>query len=73
MAKNLTQRMIRNKNRYRPKKSPAERRRRERVQRRRLVALGVPEETAAKLDAPTIRRLLRHPAKLKARMARAGG
>lgn len=71
MAKHLTQRTIRNKNRYRPKKTPAERRRRERVQRRRLAALGVPEETVARLDALTVRRLLRHPAKLKARLAQA--
>jgi hypothetical protein len=68
MAKGLTQRELYNKNRTRPKKSPAERRRRERVQRRRLAALGVPEQIAQRLDPVTVRRLLRHPKKIQQRL-----
>lgn len=73
MAKKLCQRTVKNKNRSRPKKSPAERRRRERTQLRRLIALGVPAETAAHLTPMAVRRLLRRPAKVKAKLAAASG
>ncbi len=72
MAKILTQRTLRNKNRYRPKKSPAERRRRVAVQRRRLVALGMPADVVAKLDPVTVRALLRRPERLRRKLAAAG-
>jgi hypothetical protein len=45
----------------RPRKSGAVRRRRELVQRRRLLALGMSEEKVAKLNASEIRELLKRP------------
>ncbi len=68
MARRITKRLLRNKNRYQPKKSPAERRRREKVQRRRLIRLGMPAEVVEKLDPVTVRTLLRHPARLVRRL-----
>ena len=53
----------RNKNRMRPSKSPAERRRRLKVQRARLARLGVPTPLLEKMQADEIRALLRHPKK----------
>ncbi len=50
------------KHKRRPKKSPAEKLRRQMVQKRRLVGLGVPRETAERLDPKDVRTLLRHPA-----------
>jgi hypothetical protein len=49
----------RNKNRTRPSKGPAARRRREKVQRKRLVALGHDEAALVNLTAPELRALLR--------------
>ncbi len=46
----------------RPKKSPAEKRRRQAVQKRRLVALGVPQATADRLDPKVVRTMLKRPA-----------
>ncbi len=51
----------RNKNRTRPRKGAAGRRRREADQRRRLAALGHDEASLAKLTAPELRALLRRP------------
>ena len=51
----------RNKSRMRPSKSEAQRRRRLKVQRARLVALGVPAETLEKMQNVEIRALLRRP------------
>jgi len=48
----------------RPKKKPAEKRRRQATQRQRLVSLGLSEDEVSKLDAKEVRQLLRHPAKL---------
>ena len=45
----------------RPKKTVRERERRIRNQRKRLVALGMPEEQVSKLDAKAVRTLLRRP------------
>ena len=45
----------------RPKKSPAERARRQKVQKKRLVALGISQETADKLQPIKIRNLLKRP------------
>ena len=54
----------------RPKKSPAERARRQKEQKKRLVALGVSQETADKLQPLEIRTLLKRP--LRARQALKG-
>lgn len=49
----------------RPKKSAGERLRRVNTQKKRLVSLGVDEETVRKLNTKEIRALLRKPAALK--------
>ena len=49
----------------RPKKSPAERARRQKEQKKRLVALGVSQETADKLQPIEIRNLLKRPLRAK--------
>ena len=53
----------RNKNRMRPSKGPAERRRRLKGQRARLARLGVPASLLENMQADEIRALLRHPKK----------
>lgn len=50
----------------RPKKSPAEKRRRQAVQKKRLIGLGVPAEKVAKMQSDVVRTMLRHPARIKA-------
>lgn len=52
-------------NMTRPRKSTMERKRRVKVQIKRLVAHGLDEEVLVKMDPPDIRELLRCPAKLK--------
>ena len=49
----------------RPKKGFSDRQRRMKVQRKRLVALGVPEDKAAKLDSLQLRSMLKRPSKIK--------
>ncbi len=49
----------------RPKKTPAERARRQKEQKKRLVALGVSQETADKLQPIEIRTLLKRPLRAK--------
>ena len=49
----------------RPKKSPAERARRQKEQKKRLVALGISQETADKLQPIEIRTLLKRPLRAK--------
>ena len=49
----------------RPKKSTAERARRQKAQKKRLVALGVSQETADKLQPIEIRNLLKRPLRAK--------
>ena len=49
----------------RPKKSPAERARRQKEQKKRLVALGISQETADKLQPIEIRNLLKRPLRAK--------
>ena len=49
----------------RPKKSTAERARRQKEQKKRLVALGVSQETADKLQPLEIRTLLKRPLRAK--------
>ena len=48
----------------RPSKWLAEKVRRYKVHRRRLVAQGLPEDQVAKMDPVKMRELLRHPKKL---------
>ncbi len=50
---------------YRPTKKPSDKRRREKVQRRRLIGLGVPEAQVKAMDARQVRQMLCRPAKLK--------
>ena len=54
----------------RPVKSAGERRRRDAVQRKRLVAMGIDEATVAKLNAVQVRDYLRTPEKTKAAFAK---
>lgn len=51
----------------RPKKAPADKVRRQAVQKKRLISLGVPEEEAAKMTPLKIRKALLAPAKIKAK------
>ena len=50
----------------RPKKSEADKRARQKVHRKRLVAAGLPEDKVNKMTAQEMRTLLRHPKKIKA-------
>ncbi len=59
----MSSKNFRNKNIQRPKKSPIDRRQREKVQRRRLVHLGMPEEEVARMDTKTVRDYIKRPAK----------
>ncbi|MBU0677513.1 MAG: hypothetical protein KJ626_05295 [Verrucomicrobia bacterium] len=52
-----------NKNIRRPKKTSAERHRRETTHRKRLVALGMSEEVVSKLNGKEMRTLIRRPKK----------
>ncbi|MDD4101735.1 MAG: hypothetical protein PHU80_03775 [Kiritimatiellae bacterium] len=51
--------------RTRPIKSPSEKRRRSKVQRARLVKLGVDADTVAKMQPENVRKLILKPAKVK--------
>jgi len=48
----------------RPKKDGAERKRKQKVQLRRLIGLGMPEAVASKLNPKVIRDILKYPAKV---------
>jgi len=52
---------FRNKNEVRPKKKGAAKRARIKNQKKRVMALGVPAETAEKLQADQLRALLKFP------------
>ncbi|MBR1609236.1 MAG: hypothetical protein IJ678_06435 [Kiritimatiellae bacterium] len=54
----------------RPKKTPAERARRQKAQKKRLVALGVPQAEADKLQPIVIRQMLTHPKKVTQALAK---
>lgn len=54
---------LKNHARNRPKKSGTDRRRRQRNHRDRLVALGVSEETVAKMNPKQVREKLKRPAR----------
>jgi len=53
------------KGKSRPKKSATDKRRRERVHRKRLTSLGVPEARVSKMNAKAVRKMLKRPAKVK--------
>ena len=61
---------FRNKNKVRPKKKGAAKRRRYLVQRRRLVALGLPEATVEKMPIDVMRLKLKNPKKVIAEVAK---
>ncbi|MCL1888796.1 MAG: hypothetical protein FWF96_08010 [Kiritimatiellaeota bacterium] len=63
-------RTLNKKPRTRPVKSEGERRRRQATQARRLVALGVPEETVESLQPGHIRSMLLRPARAKSAVAK---
>ena len=50
-------------------KKPRERRRRQMIQRNRLLCLGVPEAVVQKMESKTVRQMLCHPEKVKKRYA----
>lgn len=60
---------FRNKNKVRPKKSPAAKRQRIKAQKKRLVALGVPQDQVEKLQSDELRTLLRHPKRVAKALA----
>lgn len=62
---------FRNKNKVRPRKTGAAKRRRCLVQRRRLVSLGMSEEQVSKLSVDELRAKLKAPQKLQAQLAKA--
>jgi len=53
----------------RPKKSPAERARRQKAQKKRLVALGVTQAEADKMSPLAIRNAVARPKRVKAALA----
>lgn len=65
-----TGRTLRSLSQVRPIKGDRERRRRQKVQVRRLIALGMKAEAVAKLNPRQITTLLKYPAKLKAKDAK---
>ena len=56
----------RNPSKSRPTKAAGAKAQRVKVQRRRLVALGMDEATVAALDSTTVRTMLKHPKKVTA-------
>lgn len=61
-----TGRTLNKKPRTRPVKNDGDRRRRERTQAKRLIALGMGAEEVEKMTAGAIRTALKRPAKVKA-------
>lgn len=49
----------------RPVKGTSDKKRREKVQRNRLIKLGVAEEKVSKMNALQVREMLKRPAKIK--------
>lgn len=60
-----TKRYLKVKSTKRPKKTGSARRRREKVHRKRLTALGVPEQKVRSMNPKAVREMLKRPAKLK--------
>lgn len=63
-------RFIRNKHLRRKRKSAADKRRRVKVQKKRLQALGVPATKVEKMNTKEIRTLLRRPKRTAAQFAK---
>lgn len=61
---------VRNKHLTRKRKGAADKRRRVKLHRRRVVALGVPEAQAAKMNTKELRAALQRPAKTAAQYAK---
>ena len=60
-----TGRKFRSKPTTRPKKVGGDRERKQRVQLKRLIALGMPEALANKMDAKLVRDIVKYPAKIE--------
>ncbi len=60
---------FRNKNKVRPKKQGAAKRRKILMQKRHLMALGMSEESVANLQSDKLRALLKYPKKVQAACA----
>ena len=60
-----TDRLNKSKFRTRLIKSAGAKRRREKTQRKRLVALGIPELKVRRMDSSAVRTMLSRPAKIK--------
>lgn len=60
----------RNKSLTRARKTGADKRRRERVQRRRLIALGLPGEEVEHMNSRRVRTLLKRPKDVVRRVAK---
>jgi hypothetical protein len=54
----------------RPVKGASDKKRREKVHRKRLAALGMPEDQIKKLDPSEVRNLIKAPMMLKKRLAK---
>ncbi len=54
----------------RPVKGESDKKRREKVQRKRLVGLGVAEDKVKKLNSSEVRQMLKAPVKLKKSLAK---
>jgi hypothetical protein len=65
-----TGRTLNKKPRTRPVKSTGDRKRRQKVQLKRLIALGADAAKSAKLNAGQVRQALKRPAKIKAAAAK---
>ena len=55
---------------FRPVKGASDKKRREKVQRKRLIGLGMSEEKVKKLDASQVRQLIKAPKKLQKKLAK---
>ena len=60
----IPNRVFRKKTIRRPRKSETVKRRRQKIHRDRLIALGVPEEKVLKMDPTEVRTLLKRPNKV---------
>jgi hypothetical protein len=65
----MTCKADRNKNLTRPRKKPSDRLRRIKTQRKRLIALGMPEDEVVRMTATEVRRALKHPERVKKEIA----
>ncbi len=68
--KNLKRSEIKD-NKVRPRKAAGAKRRRQLEQRKRLLGLGMPEESVAKMNTKQIRDLLKYPKKVTQSLAAA--